>query len=82
MRASSGEKGAKNLFADPKRNSDTAHGTAIGLPISWGGARGVNGAAVLWQSHGVSGIDMMFKSSKHLCKTVSDWTVNPGNHGE
>ena len=25
------------------------------MPISWGGARGVNGAAVLWQSHGVSG---------------------------
>ena len=22
------------------------------MPISWGGARGVNGAAVLWQSHG------------------------------
>ena len=29
---------------------DTTNGTAIGLPISWGGARGVNGAAVLWQS--------------------------------
>ena len=26
----------------------TTNGTAIGLPISSGGARGVNGAAVLW----------------------------------
>ena len=38
------------------RVQGTASGTAIGLPISWGGARGVKGAAVLWQSHGVSGI--------------------------
>ena len=30
-----------------KQGSQTLHGTAIGLPISWGGARGVNGAAYM-----------------------------------
>ena len=26
------------------------------MPISWGGAKGANRAAVLWQSHGVFGV--------------------------
>ena len=34
----------------PKRSMGLAY-----LPINWGGARGANGAAVLWQSRGASG---------------------------
>ena len=39
--------------------SQTLHGTAIyAVGLHWGGASGVNGAAVLWQSHVfVSGYD-------------------------
>ena len=36
-------------------NPDTPYGTAIDADQARGGARGFNGAAVLWQSHGVSG---------------------------
>ena len=36
---------------------DVTHGTAIGLPISWGGAGGVNGVAYvgIYSIHGASG---------------------------
>ena len=35
--------------------SQTLHGTATYMPISWGGARGVN--VGIYDRHGVSGID-------------------------
>ena len=43
----------------PRYNPDAPHGTAIGLPISWGGARGFNVGIYIYMCvyaiHGVYG---------------------------
>ena len=53
----------------PRYPDTTIHGTAVGLPISWGGARGVN--VSIYGIHGVSGLEicMKFQDPPHSEKT-------------
>ena len=68
-----------NLLEGAGIHTLTLHGTASGTAIFTyigGGARGVNGAAVLWQSHGscLGYIDPPPKKKRH---TPTDWPPVP-----